>query len=33
MRLNEKRRRIGKRRWMMLGAYLPSLVMLEVDYN
>jgi hypothetical protein len=33
MKLNGKMRRIGKRKWMMLGAYRPSVAMLEVDWN
>ena len=33
MRLNERMRRIDRRKWMMLGAYPLSEVMWEVDWN
>jgi hypothetical protein len=33
MRLNGRMKRIGRRKWRMLGAFPQSLVMLEVDWN
>jgi hypothetical protein len=33
MRLNERMKRIGRRKWRMLGAFPQSLVMLEVDWD